>query len=412
MKTLSIILLTLAVAVPATWLATRPSAGGKIASAEAGRPVQYYQSAMHPWVKSDKPGRCTICGMELTPVYEGEPGFTVAGDMVTLSQSMVRVLNVQTAEATSRLLEKTLTFAGTIDDDARRHRYISAYVDGRIEKLYVNHHGAEVEAGKPLFEIYSPALLLAEREYLTVGADFRQSAAQKLRLMGLTQEQIAALPQKPRDITTSEILAPMTGTVVNDQIFAGQYVTAGQKLFEIADFSTMWFVFPVYEQDVGWLRVGQGVKVTTPALPGEVFPGRIAFIDPNFDPVTRTTQVRVELPNPLVEGRRRLYHRLYAEGTVALEAPQVLTVPRSAVVQTGPEAVVYVAHGAGAYGRHPVQLGRRGDRFVEILSGLDAGDKVVTNGTLLIDGQAEMNRSFAGNSEAPATPADAADHAP
>lgn len=412
MKAISIILLTLAIAVPATWLATRAPGKPKIAAASSERPIAYYQSAMHPWVKSDKPGRCTICGMQLTPVYEGEAGFAVSGDMVTLSESMVRVLNVGTAEAALRPLEKTLTFAGTIDDDARRHRYISAYVDGRVEKLYVNHHGAEVEAGKPLLEIYSQALLLAEREYLTVGADFRQSAAQKLRLMGLTPEQIAALPQKPRDVTTSEILAPMTGTVVNDQIFAGQYVTAGQKLFEIADFSTMWFVFPVYEQDIGWMRVGQEVKVTTPAVPGEVFPGKIAFIDPNFDPVTRATQVRVELPNPLVDGRRRLFHRLYAEGTVALEASPVLTVPRTAVVQTGPQAVVYVAHGAGAYGRHPVRLGRRGDDFVEILSGIDAGDKVVTNGTLLIDGQAEMNRSLAGNSDMPAKPADAGDHAP
>ncbi len=412
MKTPAVVLLTLALAVPATWFVTRQAPGrGEIAAASGERRIAFYQSAMHPWVKSDKPGRCTICGMQLTPVYEGESGLAVDGDMVSLSQSMVRVLHVQTAEAKARPLAKTLTFAGTIDDDARRHRIISAYVDGRIEKLYVNHHGAQVEAGKPMFEIFSSALLLAEREYVTIGPEFRASAAAKLRLMGLTPEQIAALPQKPRDTVTSEILAPMTGTVVNDQLYSGQYVTAGQKLFEIADFSIMWFVFPVYEQDIAWLRVGQSVKVTTPSAPGETFEGKITFIDPNFDPVTRATQVRVELPNPLVEGRRRLLHRLYAEGAVALDAPEVLTVPRSAVVQTGAEAVVYVAHEEGAYGRHVVQLGRRGDEFVEILSGIDAGDQVVTNGALLIDGQAEMNRSFAAAPEMPVKPA-AEDRAP
>ncbi len=412
MKTPAIILLTLALAVPATWFATRrPPAAGQVASASAARQIAYYQSAMHPWVKSTRPGRCTICGMQLTPVYDGEPGFAAGGDMVSLSQSMVRVLNVQTAEARPRALTRTLTFAGTIDDDARRHRIISAYVDGRVEKLYINHHGAQVVEGKPLFEIFSPTLLLAEREHLTIASEFRPNAAQKLRLLGLTPEQIAALPSKPRDKVTSEILAPMSGTVVNDAIYVGQYVTAGQKLFEIADFSTMWFVFPVYEQDIAWLRVGQTVKVTTPAAPGEIFEGRISFIDPNFDSITRATQVRVELPNPLVEGRRRLLHRLYAEGAVALDAPEVLTVPRSAVVQTGPEAVVYVAHGEGAYGRHVVRLGRRGDAFVEILSGLETGERVVTNGNLLLDGQAEMNRSFAAAPETPLKPV-SADRAP
>ena len=395
MKTLAIILLTLALAVPATWFATQHFRAPTTAMSAGGeRKILYYQSAMHPWVKSDKPGRCTICGMELTPVYEGQKGVEATGDTLMLTQSMVQVLHVQTAEAKKRALARTLTFAGMVDDNARRHRIISAYVDGRVEKLFINHHGAEVVEGKPLAEIYSPTLLQAEREYRSLTGELRQNVALRLRQMGLLPEQIAALPKKSPDALTTEILSPVSGTVVNDEIFAGQYMTAGQKLFEIADFSTMWFVFRAYEQDIPWLKTEQAVEVTTPSVPGQIFKGTIAFIDPNFDPVTRSTQVRVELPNPLVDGHRVLLHRLYGDATVHLDAPEVLTVPRSAVIQTGPEAVVYVEHEGGAYARQAVKLGRRGDEFVEILAGLTAGDKVVTNGNLLIDGQAEMNRSF------------------
>jgi Cu(I)/Ag(I) efflux system membrane fusion protein len=156
----------------------------------------------------------------------------------------------------------------------------------------------------------------------------------------------------------------------------------------------MWFMFRAYEQDLPWIKIGQTVTVTTPAIPGKSFEGKITFIDPNFDEATRSTKVRVELPNPKIDGRRELLHKLYADGTVQVDSPAALTVPRSAVIQTGPDAVVYLDQEGGSYAQTPVKLGHRGDKLVEILSGLQAGDKVVTNGNLLIDGQAEMNRAF------------------
>jgi Cu(I)/Ag(I) efflux system membrane fusion protein len=372
------------------------------------RKVLYYQSAMHPWIKSDKPGRCTICGMELTPVYEGEAGLDMKGDVLPLSQSSIQVLNVQTAEAQMRPLTKTLLVSGTIDDDDSRHRVLSAYLPGRIETLYVSFVGAEVKQGESLAEFYSPALLQAEHEYrVLVGqnnAELRAAAASRLRQMGLAPEQIAALATKSPEALTSQILAPISGTVTEKRIYAGQYVQEGEKLFEIADFSTMWFQFRAYEQDLPFIQIGLAVDITTPSLPGKTFTGKVTFIDPNFDGVTRSTKVRVELANPLVDNRRQLLHRLFAEGKVHLDATKVLTVPRSAVLQTGAEAVVYVEQGSGAYARRVLTLGRRGDTFIEVLDGLAAGEKVVVNGNLLMDGQAEMNRSFASAAEmTPAT---------
>ena len=401
MKTFPAILLTLAVAVPVTWIATHKfhtngASSAATMSQPAGRKLLYYQSAMHPWIKSPKPGRCTICGMELTPVYEGDAGFdATGGDVVPLTQTMIQVLNVQTAEAQVRPLQKTLTVAGVIDDNASRHRVLSAYVPGRVQKLYVNFMGAEVMEGQPLAEFYSPALLQSEREYRTLTGELRTATALRLRQMGLTLEQIAALSQKSGDTLTSQILSPIGGTVVAQNVYEGQYVQEGEKLFEIADFSTMWFQFRAYEQDLPWIKPGLKVDLSTPSHPGQTFTGSITFIDPNFDETTRSTKVRVELENPLVEGRRALLHRLYADGLVHLDAPEVLTVPRPAVIETGPEAVVFVDRGGGAYARRVLKLGRRGDALVEVASGLSAGDKVVVNGNLLIDGQAEMNRSFA-----------------
>jgi len=383
---------------------------GKAGSPKASeRKVLYYQSAMHPWIKSDKPGRCTICGMELTPVYEGEAGFDVSGDVITLSSNSVRVLNVQTAEVKVQPLARTLAVAGTIDDDDSRHRILSAYVGGRIDTLHVTYPGAEVKAGEPLAEFYSPMLLTAVREYLAVqrgpaDAPLKNGASTRLRQLGLSEAQIAELPQTFSETNlTIPILAPISGTVTEKKVYAGQYVQEGEPLFEIADFSTMWFMFRAYEQDLPWIRAGQKVDVSTPSLPGRTVPGVVKFIDPNLEEATRATKVRVELENPLVDGRRLFSHRLYADGVVHLEAPEVVAIPRSAVIQTGPQPVAFVEQGGGGYARRVLKLGRHGDSLVEVLAGVVAGEKVVVNGNLLMDGQAEMNRSYAAPAEKAAT---------
>ena len=418
MKTFITIVLTATVAVLATWFAVRQIAPAPAPAhaATSQRKLLFYQCAMHPQVISDHPGRCTICGMELTPIYEGDSGSQASGGeaIVTLTQSQIQVLHVETAEAKIRPLVRSLPVAGAIAEDASRHRVLAAYVDGRIDTLNVNYLGAEVTAGQPLAEFYSPTLLQAEREYRQLGGELRKGTALRLRQMGLTPAQVEALEQKPADALTSQLLSPISGTVVAQAVYAGQYVSTGERLFEIADFSTMWFMFRAYEQDLPWLKAGLNVRVTTTALPGKSYDGKISFIDPNIEEATRSTSVRVELPNPLVNGKRDLLNRLYADGRVELAAPSVLTVPRSAVIATGPEAVVYIEKSGGAYERRVVQTGLRGDVYQEILTGLKEAERVVTNGNLLIDGQAEMNRAFMTPAEpvattpaaaAPATPA-------
>lgn len=395
------------------------SAAAKTESAE--RKVLYYQSAMHPWVKSDKPGKCTVCGMDLVPVYEGQKGYELAAGTVSLGTNAIQAVHVQTVAARKLPLTRTLRVAGTIDDNDAKHRRLVAYVEGRIEKLNVNYVGAEVKEGEPLATFYSPMLLNAEREYTLL---FRQSQAahtyaltaehkrllaaaeQRLTRYGLAPAQIAKLPFKSETNHLSEILAPVSGTVVTRDVYEGQFVKEGDKLFELADFFTMWFQFDLYERDFAWVRVGQQVEITVPSVPGKKFTAAITFIDPNLNDMTRSARVRVELQNPLItvqgKARRELLHKTYAEAVVKLDTPEVLALPRSAVLHTGDRTVVYVDKGGGAYEQRRVKLGRAGDEHWEVLEGVKEGERIVTTGNLLIDGQAQLNSQAGESSPAPA----------
>ncbi len=371
-----------------------------------------YTCSMHPQVRSKKPGACPFCGMALAPLNQ----LTSAGlpeGAVMLSSNRVNAIHVQTVEARRQLLRRTLRVAGVIDDNDARHRILSAYVDGRIDRLFVNFNGAEVTEGQRLATIYSPMLLAAEREYVALakrkpagdvpamrGEHERllDGARQRLRRSGLSQAQVAELPDKPADSMHTEILAPLGGTVVSRMAYEGQYVKEGDKLFELADFSTMWFRFDAYERDLAWLKPGQSVEVTTPSAPDRMYTAPITFIDPNVNDPTRSAKVRVEIPNPLLgtngPPRRALLHRLFGEGLVKVDAPDVLAIPRSAVLAPG-RPYVFVDKGAGVYEQRKLKLGRSGDELWEVLEGLQEGERVVTTGNLLIDAQAQLDNGGA-----------------
>jgi Cu(I)/Ag(I) efflux system membrane fusion protein len=298
--------------------------------------------------------------------------------------------------------------AGTIDDDESRHRILSAYTGGRVEKLFVNYEGAEVKEGQPLATFYSKDLLAAVREYKVAYGQGPSPMLTGLRLqlaqLGLSEDQIAKAHQRPESDIFVDILSPLTGTVVKRYVYQGQYVQEGEKLFELGDFSKMWFQFIAYEQDLPFLKIGQRVTVRTPALPDNVFRAQITFINPNIDDATRSARVRVEIDN----ANRELRHNLYAEGTVDLDAPEVLAVPESAVIWPGDNPRLYVDQGNGKYQQRRVILGRPGDDFWEVLEGVQQGEQVVAAGNMLIDSQAQLQNVSAPPEEAPILPDPAA----
>ena len=357
---------------------------------------------MHPWIKSDKPGDCTICGMKLVPVFEGDAVAEPAANLVTLSAQSINVLHVESAPVTRQPLRRSLHVAGRIDDDDSAHRRLSATVEGRIEKLFVPSVGTEVTEGQPLVVFFSRELLKVRNEFVfglkqppsSLNDSGLAGNREKLRRYGLTPAQIEKLPEQTGDAI--ELLAPVSGTVVERKVYEGQYVKEGDVLFEIADFSKMWFVADVYERDLAWIRIGQTVEVSTPTVPGKIYTAPIAFIDPNLMEETRTARIRVVIENPPAgdpaKHRHELLHRVFANGLIRIETPETLTVPRSAVLATGAEALVYVVKASGVYERRAVKLGHVGDDFYEVAGGLQEGDNVVTNGNLLIDAQAHLNR--------------------
>jgi Cu(I)/Ag(I) efflux system membrane fusion protein len=372
---------------------------------EGERKIKFYQSPMHPWITSDKPGNCTICGMALTPVYEGESGAFQAEGMISLGTNSVSVLDVATMKAARGPLLKTMRFSGVLEDDENLRRVVAAFYDGRIDGVFVEHNGKFVRKGEPLAAIYSPELLYVVRDLQnstrTGEKAAAANAAQRLIQYGLSKDQVDALAQQQGNVYTINLLSPISGNVLVKKAYKGQYIKTGEPLFEISDLSHMWFHAEVYERDLPDLRVGQKVTVRTPSVPGREFPGIVTFIDPRFDLQTRSTKVRVEVPNPLVQDyeadgmmRRVLSYGAFAEAEVEGGISDALVVPRSALLQDGRRSVLYVEKGPGNYEQRNVKAGRVGNDHVEILEGLDAGEKVVVQGNLMIDAEAQLRNGI------------------
>ncbi len=408
-KTATLILLTALAAGSTGYFLARKTASSHApaaASANGERKIRFYQSPMHPWIKSERPGKCTICGMDLAPVYEGDAGFDKGnGSLITLQPATAAVIGVETSPVTRGPLVRTLRVTGVLDDDETLHRILSARVPGRIEKLFVNTIGASVEAGAPLATLYSPDMLTAQRQYLErfrAAAAFadaeRSEARERLLLLGLEPDDITRLEQTQQPSAIHTLRAPAAGTVISRNVYEGQYVQANDRLFEIGDFTHLWFIFDAYEADLPWLRPGQAVDVSIPSLHGETITAPIAFIDPNLNEMTRTARVRVVIDNTA----RRFLHRQTAYGLVHISLPGRLLVPRTALVFTQRQPIVYVDKTGNTYEPRAVTLGPAGDDHYAVQSGLREGDRVVTQGALLIDGQAQIARqSGMGSQPAP-----------
>ena len=352
------------------------------------RHVLFYQDSMHPWMKSDQPGKCTICDMDLTPIYEGEHSVGLGNNLVVLSSNNITVLNVQTEEVKRQDVRRILRVAGLIDANEAKRSIVSAPAAGRVEETAVDYAGLEVRKGERLLTFYSPGLTQQKYRYMARAA---RSTEQRDPTGGLAVEKGDADPYY------TDLIAPLAGTVIERNVTRGQYVAEGERLFVIADAAVLWFRFDVYEQQLPWLRPGQKVMVSLPSIPGEVYEAVISFIDPMLDQATRSVKVRADLCNPVIERdgikQRRFKFGMYAEGVVRAEVTNVLTVSRSAVLYPGKSAHVFIDKGGGAYERRAIKLGRQGDESCEVRAGLEEGDQVVTSGNVLLDAQAQFNQN-------------------
>ncbi len=359
--------------------------------------------AMHPQIRQPKPGQCPICAMDLVPVTAG--GGEARPGELRLSPAAQKLAEIQTAPVERRAVSIEIRMAGKVEYDETRVSNITAWVPGRLDRLYVDYTGVTVKRGDRMVSLYSPGLLAAQEELLQSiravdqlsGSDvasLKRTAGQtveavreKLRLWGLTPEQISEIESRGTAADRMDILAPAGGVVVHKDAVQGQYVVTGTQIYTIADLSQVWVKLDAYESDLAWIHAGQHVEFSAEAYPAEVFEGEVAFIDPVMDGGTRTAKVRVNLENPGGRLKPGMFVRaVLSAGTgtgAGGRAP--LIIPASAPLITGTRAVVYVEKEPGLYYGTEVVLGPRAGDFYIVEEGLEAGQRVVTNGSFKID---------------------------
>lgn len=424
---------------------------GRPAGNEAASPsseAEIWNCSMHPQIRRDGPGKCPICGMDLVPVKKSAGGVRT----ISISSDVMKLMNVQTVPVERRYVTANVRMVGKIEYDQTRLAHITAWVSGRLDRLFVDYEGVEVKKGDHMAYIYSEELFTAQEELISAieskaerptsrfvePIDLAESAREKLRLLGITEEQIQEIEQRGTPSTHLTIYSPAGGVVVKKLKQEGDRVATGDRIYTVADLSHLWVQLDAYESDLQWLRYGQDVEFTTEAYPGEFFHGRIAFIDPVLNEATRTVKVRVNVANE--DGRlkpemfvRAVVRSQIASGGRVLDAslagkwispmhPEIvkdepgtcdicgmplvraeslgfvtaeptdaakpLVVPVSAALLTGTRAIVYVqipnAPEPTYEGREVVLGPRAGDDYL-VKSGVQEGELVVVNGNFKLD---------------------------
>jgi RND family efflux transporter MFP subunit len=363
---------------------------------ESGQ-VQYYTCGMHPWVILPKPGDCPICHMDLTPIDPDKFTGEIVIDPVVVQNMGVRIAPVVTGPLTRRI--RTV---GTVDYNEREVRDVNIKVSGWIEKLHVDYVGARVEAGEPLFELYSPQLFAAQEEYLLAWRNrdttpdsqtLLEAARTRLEYFDITDEQIRQLQAAGEPTKTMTIESPHTGVVIAKHANEGMKVDPGMQVFRIADLSEVWVLVTLYEYQLPYVEQGMTATMSLPYIPGQVFEGEVIYIYPYLEEKTREVQVRLEFDNPRNMLKPGMFANVTLENTLA--AAKTLA-PRSAVIDTGERQVAFVSRGEGKFEPRDVRLGvQSGDGQVEIISGLKPGEMVVTSGQFLIDSESKMREALA-----------------
>jgi len=377
-----------------------------------------YTCAMHPFIIKDKPGSCPICGMTLIKKVEGAQASAKEMEMlghVSLSPTQMVMANVASVEAKVMPLNKEINAVGIVQYDQARQAKVTAWVAGRIDRLFVNTVGSYVSKGKPVAEVYSPDLVSAQQEYLLAlkskeqlknspiqsiaqgGEGLVASARQRLILLGVKDEQIAGLEKSGQPNIRLSIYTPLSGIVIEKIALEGQYVNMGDPLFNIADLSSVWVEVEVYENEFSFIKIGQAVDIVSQSYPGKTFRGRVAFIYPFLDPKTRTVKVRVEIPNPGL----KLKPDMFVNASVKVPLGSSIVVPVTAVMDTGNRQVVWVEMQPGMFEPRDVKVGARAGDNMQILSGLKAGEKVASSGGYLIDSEAQLKGGGGGHEGMP-----------
>ncbi|GHA42645.1 hypothetical protein GCM10007103_24730 [Salinimicrobium marinum] len=357
---------------------------------------QVWTCSMHPQIRQNEPGDCPICGMDLIPLQDDDAG--IGSQAVYMSENAMKLANVQTMQVGAEAATREIRLNGRVAVDERKVYSQTTHIPGRIERLMVNFTGEEVKRGQALATVYSPEMITAQEELLQAYAiresqpELFQAAKEKLRSWRIGENQINRILETGRASENFTITADVGGIVTEKLVDLGDYLERGMPLYEIADLSTVWVLFDLYESNMGWIEEGSTVEFTVASIPGETFEGEIDFIDPLVNRQTRVATARVEVDN----SNGRLKPEMFVSGVIdnPVEATSSeLTVPRSAVLWTGQRSVIYVKQNSGertSFELREVVLGPSlGDSYV-ITEGLRSGEEIVVNGAFTVDAAAQL----------------------
>jgi RND family efflux transporter MFP subunit len=371
------------------------------------RKIIYYRNPMDPKVTSPVPVKDSM-GMDYVPVYEEQSELSQEAAeglaIVTVSAEGLNLAGVQTEAATAGGISYSVRTIGIVTADETRIRHIHTKITGWIEKLYVNFTGQLVRQGEPIMSIYSPELLASQEEYLRArqakkelgssalpdvqrgGEELQQAARRRLELFDVPQvfiEQLESSGKTQREVT---LFAPVSGYITAKQIYEGAQVEPGMELFTVTDLSKIWIEADFYEYEARFLTLGMKAIFTMPYYPGKELTGRVAYIYPYVNTQTRTLKVRFDFENKDLS----LKPGMFVNVDLLLESKDGVVIPDSAVMDTGVRQVVYVDLSDGRFAPRQVKVGVRHGGKAQILSGVQAGERVVIKGNFLLDSESRI----------------------
>lgn len=359
---------------------------------EGTREVLYWVAPMDPKFRRDEPGKSPM-GMDLVPVYADDvdkrPG------VVAIDPTVVQNLGVRTRPAEKGSLARRIETVGYIGYDEDTVQHVHTRVDGWIEKLATKASGDPVKKGQLLFELYSPALVNAQQEYLAAVSSnntmLLRASKDRLKALGLTDTEISRLDRERQAMQRVRVYAEDDGVIAHLGAREGIFVTPATEVMSVAQLDRVWVLAEVFERQAGWVRPGQRASVKLDYLPGEVLSGTVDYVYPELDPQTRTLKVRLRFDNESQTLRPNMFARVIIEGD---PVDDVVHVPREALIRGGKVNRVVVALGQGRFQSRAVELGiESGDRVV-IRKGIAAGDRVVTSAQFLIDSESNIDSAL------------------
>ncbi|MFN3195296.1 MAG: efflux RND transporter periplasmic adaptor subunit [Chlorobiota bacterium] len=356
--------------------------------------AEFWTCSMHPNVRSQEPGDCPLCGMDLIPAISG--GSEVDNSAITLSDNQIRIANISTIKVGSSSTNSFVTLSGKIEIDERKKFTQPSHFSGRVEQLNVNYTGATVSSGQKIASIYSPELVLMQRELLSAykekefNPDLYNSIVRKLKRKKVHDEQIKKIIESGEVEERFDLYSHYSGVVTNLFISNGDHVSMGAPIIELANLNNLWVEFDAYESDLAEVEIGDIIEFEVPAYPNKKFKSRINYIDPLINNDTRTAKVRGSISN----SSGLLKPKMLVSGTVNSSSDsETIIIPKSAVLWTGERSIVYVKvpnTDEHIFEAREVKIGKLTDAGYPVLNGLEMGELIATSGAFSIDAAAQI----------------------